>query len=97
MNLVIPFEIIYKEEPLHVQPRKIGLDTVFIVHFPSRRPPMMLTKAQKHGGKAFWTIVPEERDRSRQDAVLAEASILGNLITEYYSTSLTGDVSKKYG
>lgn len=89
MNLMNPFEISYKEEPLHVQPRKIGLDMVFIIHFPSRRPPMMLTKAQKHGGKAFWTTVPEERNRSRQDAALSEAAVLGSLITQHYQEVTT--------
>lgn len=58
---------------------------------------LMLTKAQNQGGKRYWTTVSEERDRSRQDAVLAEAAILGNLIREYYSTSLAGDLSKKKG
>jgi len=84
MDLLKPSDITYNGEELHVAPKQIGVDTVYMVHFPSRRPPIMLTKATRQGGKAFWTTVPEEKDKSRQDAALAEAAMFGALITEHY-------------
>lgn len=79
-----PFEILHRQETLHVTPRKIGLDHVYIIDFPSRRPPIMLTKATRQGGKHFWTTVPEEKDKKAQERVLMEAEIIGRLITDHY-------------
>ena len=84
MNLMTPFEILYKEETVHVLPRKIGRDLVYIIDFPSRRPPIMLTKAIRHGGGHFWTTIPEARDKKAQGMALMEAAVIGRLITEHY-------------
>jgi hypothetical protein len=58
MDLLMPFDIIHNEEELHVVPKKIGVDIIYMIHFPSGRPPIMLTKATKQGiqtsvGNAF--------------------------------------------
>ena len=84
MDLLKPFDIIYREEEIHVVPRKVGKDTVYILHFPDRRPILMLTHATDQHGKAFWTTVPEEKDRERQAAALKEAAILGELVATHY-------------
>ncbi len=88
MDLLKPFEITHNGDQLHVAPKKIGVDTVYMIHFPSRRPPIMLTKATKQGGTPFWTTIPEEKEKSRQDAALGEAAQLGVLITEHYQKLL---------
>jgi hypothetical protein len=85
MDMKTPFEIEHKGETVQVIPRRIGMDHVYIIDFPSRRPPIMLTKATRQGGGHFWTTVPEEREKSRQGAVLAEATIIGLQITTHYS------------
>ncbi|MCA6441240.1 MAG: hypothetical protein IM581_15005 [Chitinophagaceae bacterium] len=46
----------------------------------------MLTKATKQGGHSFWTTVPEEKQKSLQQKALAEAALLGSLITAHYQT-----------
>jgi hypothetical protein len=84
MDLLKPFDIIHNEAELHVVPKKIGVDTVYMIHFPSRRPPIMLTKATKQGGTPFWTTIPEEKEKSRQDTALAEAAQFGALISSHY-------------
>lgn len=89
MNMLTPFEFEYKGENLQIIPRKVGMDYVYIIDFPTRRPPLMLTKAHKEGGKAFWTTVPEERDKMKQEAVLAEAAVLGELISKQYQEAIT--------
>lgn len=86
MDMKTPFEIEYKGETVQVIPRRIGMDHVYIIDFPSRRPPIMLTKATKQGGHSFWTTVPEEKQKSLQQKALAEAALLGSLITAHYQT-----------
>jgi hypothetical protein len=88
MDLLTPFDIIHNEAELHVVPKKIGVDTVYMIHFPSRRPPIMLTRATKQGGTPFWTTIPEEKEKTRQDAALKEAGELGMLITQYYKVNM---------
>lgn len=88
MDISTPFEISYRDETLQVIPRKIGRDYVYIIDFPSRRPPMMLTKATRDGGKTFWTTVPEAKEKKAQEAALAEAAVFGELITGYFKESL---------
>jgi len=84
MDMKKPFEIEHKGETVQVIPRRIGMDHVYIIDFPSRRPPIMLTKATRQGGGYFWTTVPEEKDRKAQDAALMEAAAIGGLITAHY-------------
>lgn len=84
MDSKTPFEIEHKGETVKVIPRRIGMDHVYIIDFPSRRPPIMLTKATRQGGGHFWTTVPEERDKKAQEAALLEAAVIGGLITAHY-------------
>ncbi|MBL7759134.1 MAG: hypothetical protein JNK08_00400 [Sediminibacterium sp.] len=86
IDLMKPFEIVHKDETVYVIPRKIGIDQVYIIDFPPRRPPIMLAKAAKQGGQSFWTTIPEERQAALQQRALAEAALLGNLITTHYQT-----------
>ena len=86
MDLLKPFDMIYREEEIHVVPRKVGKDTVYILHFPDRRPILMLTQATDQHGKAFWTTVPEQKDRVRQEAALREAERLGALVVAHYES-----------
>lgn len=88
MDIKSPFEIEHKGETVQVIPRKIGKEHVYIIDFPSRRPPLMLTKAKRDDGGHFWTTIPEEKESSRQEAALAEAAVLGNLITLHYQSAI---------
>lgn len=88
MNLSTPFEIEYNGGAAQVLPRKVGPDYVYIIDFPTRRPPVMLTKATKQDGKSFWTTIPEEKDIKMQEVVLAEADRLGKLITAHYQNRM---------
>jgi hypothetical protein len=85
MDLMTPFDILYRQEDVHVVPRKAGKDIVFVLHFPGRRPPLMLTRAKNSLGKVFWTTIPEERDSAQQKAALDEAEKLGALIQQHYT------------
>lgn len=84
MDLMKPFEIVHKGETVQVMPRKIGPDHVYIIDFPSRRPPIMLTKATRQGDEHFWTTIPEEKDKKAKEAALAEAAKIGQLIMVHY-------------
>jgi hypothetical protein len=84
MDMKTPFDIEHKGETIQVIPRRIGMDHVYIIDFPSRRPPIMLTKATRQGGGHFWTTVPEERDKKAQEKALLEAGVIGGLITAHY-------------
>jgi hypothetical protein len=41
-------------------------------------------KAIRQGGNPFWTTIPAEKEKSRQDAALADAAQFGALIISYY-------------
>lgn len=88
MDLLTPFEITYREEKVQVIPRKIGNDTVYILYFPTRRPPLMLSAATKQCGGRFWTTVPESKGKVEQDQALKEAEAIGMKITEHYQAQL---------
>ncbi len=61
MDLTKPFDIISHETTLHVKPKKIGRDWVYMIHFPDATPILMVTKASRERGGHFWTSVPEGR------------------------------------
>jgi hypothetical protein len=69
------FEIIYKEQSLPVERMALGSFTCFRVGLIGKAV-LVVTRAEKEGGKKFWTSVPEGRQ--------AEAHEIGPLIEAYY-------------
>lgn len=76
MEISTPFQIEWRNKELDVVPKKIGGDWVYIVRFPDRTPPLMLTLATKEKGGHFWTSVPEGRQK--------EAEQIGPMIIGHY-------------
>lgn len=88
MNTMQTFDINYQGAQIRVAPRKVGIDTVFVVQLPAPRKPLVLTKALKQGGHGFWTTIPEEKIRVKWDAALKEAAAIGTLISEHYQLAV---------
>lgn len=76
MKSSIPlFELSYQGQPIRVQPRIVGRDKVYVLHFTDRRQPLVLTLAKTEEGGKFWTSLPEGRQ--------PEADVFGPLIESH--------------
>ncbi len=84
-----PFHIKYRGQEVKIIPKKIGTDTVFVVQFAWPAKALVLSKALRQEGNSFWTTIPEEKIRTKQDAALLEAAQIGAQITEYYRATVT--------
>ena len=58
-----------------VQAHRMGKNTIYRINYPDNRKPLVITKADRPNGKAFWTSIPEGRQK--------EAEIIGNLIDNH--------------
>lgn len=81
MDMMRPFKIMYKGQEVQVAPKKIGIDTLFVVQFSPPDKPLILTKALRSGGGSFWTSIPEGRQK--------EAEQIGPMITAHFQQAVT--------
>jgi hypothetical protein len=77
------FEISYQLKKEKVEVVKRGLTTLYIIKFTDRAP-LVLSRATRFEGGAFWTSIPEGRQQ--------EAEAIGPLIDDYLNEKRTANV-----
>lgn len=76
IDLKFPFTIRHSGKSLKVTPRKAGGATVILIQFPDATQPLLVTRASGEKRPAFWTSIPEGRQK--------EAEHIGPMITSHY-------------
>jgi len=68
--------LVYKGVNILVRKHYINSTDIYRAIFADKRPPLIITTAKNHLGRAFWTSVPEGR--------LVEAQDIAMLVDEHY-------------
>lgn len=69
------FKLSYQGQLIRVQPRMVGRDKVYVLHFADKRQPLVLTLGKTEEGGTFWTSIPEGRQQ--------EADVFGPMIAAH--------------
>jgi hypothetical protein len=75
LEMEAPFDIEYEGSPARVSEHELQEMRIFRITFTNPRKPLVITVAEKPGGKKWWTSVPQGRQK--------EAEEVGRLIADY--------------
>lgn len=73
-DLALP--LVYNGIAIQVKKYKINSTDIYRVIFADRRPPLIMTIAEKKSGKKYWTSIPEGRQEEAED--------IARLVGEHY-------------
>ncbi|MBL7732302.1 MAG: hypothetical protein JNM88_14080 [Chitinophagaceae bacterium] len=74
-NASEPFILTFQDSRIRVQRHTIQGAFVYHITFENKRPPLVITRAEKPTGQNWWTSIPEGRQ--------LEANLIGPLIEEH--------------
>ena len=60
-------QLVYNGIAIEVKRHRVNATDIYRVIFADKRPPLVMTIAEKRNGKTFWTSIPEGRQTEAED------------------------------